>query len=152
MYSEHEIENIYSGFKNKSLPKVEWTHKAHIIVGACFLLDHSLEETVPLIREGIKEYNVASGGVNNDIDGYHETITMFWIIKINEFIKNASPINSREKLINELIDENFIQRNLPFDYFSEGLICSVLARHNWVNPNLKDLAVPMEMGLKAVEY
>ena len=152
MYSENEIEHIFSAFKNLTLPKPEWTHKAQIVVAACFLLDHSLKEAVPLIRVGIKEYNVASGGVNNDVDGYHETITMFWIIKINEFMQISDSAITRTQLINDLLNHDFIQRDFPFDYYSDGLICSALARLNWVIPNLKQLDIPIEMGLKAVDY
>ena len=151
-FTEQQIESIYSGFKNKTLSKVEWTHKAHLIVAACFLLDFSLEKTVPLIREGIKEYNVASGGVNTDLDGYHETITMFWVIKINEFLSNYHDKSDREKIINEMLAGDFVQRNLPFNYYSEVPLCSTMARHNWIIPDLQELKIPEEMGLVAVKW
>ena len=147
MYTKQDIEHILSGFKDLTLPKAEWTHRAHIIVAAEFLSEFGLQESVALLREGIKTYNLATGGVNNDVDGYHETVTMFWIIQINAYMQNNKVGKHVHEWINEMLSNDFTERNSPFQYYSEVLFCSTKARHNWVAPDLKALEVPMEMGL-----
>lgn len=156
MYTKHDIEHILSGFKDLTLPKAEWTHRAHIVVAAGFLTEFGLQASVPLLREGIKTYNLASGGVNNDVDGYHETVTMFWIIQINAYMQKNKVARLNEPFgqgtnvhewINEMLSNDFTEKNSPFQYYSEVLFCSTKARHNWVEPNLKALEVPVEMGL-----
>jgi hypothetical protein len=72
---EAEIERIALGLIDCTLPKPEWTHRAHF-AAALWLLAHTdvlanAGGMAPLIRA----YNEATGGENTDSAGYHETIT-----------------------------------------------------------------------------
>ena len=66
---------IGEGLLSATLPREAWTHEAHL--AACSWLvrargDIDIERELPLI---ISSYNVAVGGVNDDMQGYHHTIT-----------------------------------------------------------------------------
>lgn len=131
-----EIDHIVNGFKSKTLPKPEWTHTAHVVVAAWFILEHGVENATPLICEGIKTYNVSVGGHNTDTDGYHETITLFWIKKIDAKLKGINSTFSIHQKINQVLDEDFVKSNYPLKFYSEGLLMSVYARKNWVEGDL----------------
>src|SRR5262245_52173365 len=70
-----EIERLVTGFEDGSLPKLEWTHQAHMTVAFWYLSKYSEAEATNLIRGGIKKYNQAVGTKNTETSGYHETIT-----------------------------------------------------------------------------
>jgi hypothetical protein len=133
-----EINRIVDGFKNHTLPKEEWTHKHHVLVATWYLLHFTTEETIVFLRQGIKSYNESTGGRNSDTEGYHETITLFWIYKINAFIQNHKN-KSIEGIMSSILEGDFIRTNSPLQYYSEGQLMSVEARKNWMEPDLKSL-------------
>ncbi len=57
------------------LPKPEWTHEAHLSTCAWIIIeraDITPERDLPIL---IRRYNESVGGVNDETQGYHETIT-----------------------------------------------------------------------------
>ena len=80
---------IAAAFCSRTLPKAQWTHEAHLRVGLWHLLNHSAEEALRLMRQRIKTYNLATGGQNTDDAGYHETITRFFLRRIEHFLTTA---------------------------------------------------------------
>ena len=70
---------IGEGLLTRTLPRADWTHEAHL--AACTWLVRNrpgiaIERALPAI---ISAYNEAVGGVNDDTQGYHETITQVYI-------------------------------------------------------------------------
>jgi len=76
-YSKKEIHEIVQQFKDKSLPKVCWTHEAHIIVALWHNLNFEFETAYQLVKANIIAYNEVVGTPNTDSSGYHETLTQF---------------------------------------------------------------------------
>ncbi|HLP10634.1 MAG TPA: hypothetical protein VK177_01820 [Flavobacteriales bacterium] len=146
MYNTSQIEILLSRFKDLTLAKTEWTHHAHVIVAAGFIREFGIEKAVPLIREGIIKYNVASGGENTDTAGYHETITMFWIAKVHEFICTNEHITDLTELIGAMLDGEFNNSNYPLNYYSKDFLMSTDARKNFRTPDLKAMRFPAEIG------
>ncbi len=73
--SDADIERIGRGIIDRSLPKAEWTHAAHF--AAAFWLLRSPERDALREMPGfIRAYNEATGTPNTDTGGYHETITL----------------------------------------------------------------------------
>ncbi len=69
------VRHIGEGLLACTLPRPEWTHEAHL--AACLWLlterpDVDVDAGIPGI---IRRYNASVGGVNDDTQGYHETIT-----------------------------------------------------------------------------
>jgi hypothetical protein len=59
-------------------PVSDWKHREHCVATAALLLfrpEMDLERELPGI---IQRYNVAQGGRNTDIEGYHHTITLLY--------------------------------------------------------------------------
>ena len=136
--SLEEITRLIEGFENGSWPAEEWTHQAHLVMGLWYLSRHDLPEATRLICDGIKKYVEARGLQSNDTSGYHETITLFYIRYIKNYLTFADPDFSQVELI-----RNFLQlhgnHHLLFEYYTKEFVMSVEARRNWVEPDLKSL-------------
>jgi hypothetical protein len=133
------IRELIDGFENGTLPKEQWTHQAHLLMALWYLWTYSTDEAIPRICEGIQKYNVASGGVNTDTSGYHETLTQFWISVVATFLERNITEMSVEVLAHKLIQQNYAA-SLPLDYYSRERVFSVEARKIWLPPDLKPMS------------
>jgi len=133
--SLNEIKTLIRAFEDCTLPKSEWTHPAHLTVALWYLTHYSEIEATNSIRNNIQRYNSAKGIKTTKDSGYHETITLFWIRIISQYLA-AKPNGELLDLANGII-ENYRNKNLPFEYYSRDLLMSWETRTNWVEPNLK---------------
>ena len=138
-HSFDEIETFIVAFEGRSLPKVHWTHQAHLIVALWYNLRHGADEALNIVRDRIKRYNEAVGTQNTATSGYHETITIFYMWAVRKFIESASPEASLVELANDLIRGKCAARSFPFEYYSRDLLLSSEARAIWIEPDLKEL-------------
>lgn len=121
-----------------NLAKSEWTHEAHLAACAWLLLerpDISLETELPGI---ISRYNEAVGGVNDDRQGYHETLTQLYIRAVREFLGNC-PQRDLLGAVNALLASAIAPRDWPLRHYSRERLFSVAARRGWVEPDLAPL-------------
>jgi hypothetical protein len=133
-----EIELVFAAFENASLPRAEWTHRAHLTVAACYLSRHPLPQATPLIRDGIRRLNRAQGTVDDADHGYHETITLFYIGAIAHFLGGLGPSTSHLVATNRLLAERG-HIGLPLEYYSSARLWSRESRARWVEPDLRPL-------------
>ncbi|MFB2877538.1 hypothetical protein [Floridanema aerugineum] len=132
-----EIENLIRAFEDCTLPRSEWTHPAHLTVALWYLTHYSETEATNCIRNHIQRYNSTKGIKTTKDSGYHETITLFWICIISQYLATKS--NEEVLDLTNGIIENYANKNLPFEYYSHDLLMSWSARTNWVEPDLKPL-------------
>jgi hypothetical protein len=121
-----------------TLPASEWTHEAHLRVGLWHRLRMPAEASLDTLRERIRRYNESLGNENSDTDGYHETITRFYVILIDRFVATADVTRDLDELADELIARLGF-RGLPLDYYSPDRLFSVEARRDWLAPDLAPL-------------
>ena len=131
-------ERLVEAFLSCTLPKENWTHEAHLKVGLWHLLHYSPSESTKRLRQSIKQYNVACGIENTETQGYHETITQFYVWLINQFIQQTDCSQPIDLLANGLIDR-YGDKSLLFRYYSRSRLMSKTARLQWVEPDLKPL-------------
>ncbi|MFN8282864.1 MAG: hypothetical protein U0U67_06585 [Chitinophagales bacterium] len=136
-FSFSDITNLITQFENETLPKEQWTHEAHLAVGCFYVHSFGKEEALNKIRINIKKYNIAVGGENTDSSGYHETITVFWIWNIDQFIKNQEEEKPVDEIIAQFIASSFSDKNYPFEYYTKDLLLSSNARLNFIEADLK---------------
>ena len=136
--SDHDIDALILRFENRTLPKAEWTHAAHLTAGLYYLYHHDFYEALCILKGKIISYNVAAGGTNSPTEGYHETLTLFWLHKLQNFLagKKQQPLHA---LCNELLGGEFSSRELPLIHYSREKLFSVMARATWIEPDLKPL-------------
>lgn len=133
------VSHVGEGLLARTLPREEWTHEAHI--AACVWIARERPDIVPErdMRDIISRYNVAVGGVNDETQGYHETITQVYIAAVRAHLSeqaNASLIDS----VNALLLSERGRRDLPLRHYSRELLFSVSARMAFVEPDIKSLS------------
>lgn len=137
--TEAEIVRIGEGLLDRTLPFSDWTHAAHCI--ACLYLmlrrpDIDVAKSVPGI---IWRYNVATGTPNSDQDGYHETITRFYIHVIAAYLARLPAGRSMTEIVAAFLASPYAARDFPLRYWSKDRLMSVEARRVWVEPDQRAL-------------
>jgi hypothetical protein len=133
-----EIENLVRSFEDCYLPRSQWTHQAHLIVALWFLIHYPQQKAIARIRLGIVRYNQAMGIQNTKTSGYHETITLFWIHKIHDFLIRES-IHELTLAAWSKLMQQFSNPKLPLQYYSLDRLMSWQARTTWIEPDLSPL-------------
>jgi len=136
-YTETEIISLIARFEKHILPKPEWTHEAHLVVAIYYMKKYLFSQAMPLVRTYITKHNESVGTVNSDTEGYHETITKFWLILAGLFL-SENHFSSTENAVNAFINSDFGNSKLPLSYYTENTLFSVKARHHWIEPDLKE--------------
>ena len=137
--SDAEIAHIGEGLIARTLPKAEWTHEAHLAATTYLLTrrpDIAIDKELPGI---IRRYNESVGGVNDDTQGYHETITRVFLHGVRLFLAEADLGDPLHELINELLLSPMGRRNWPLRFYSAERLFSVDARRRFVPPDLAAL-------------
>jgi len=138
--SDAEIAHIGEGLLARSLPCGEWTHEAHLAATTWLLTrrpDIAIDQQLPDI---IRRYNESVGGVNDDTQGYHETITRTSLHGVRLFLSEAGAREQLHELVNELLLSPMGRRDWPLRFYSPQLLFSVNARRTFVPPDLAALA------------
>ncbi len=130
-----QVRRIGTGLLEQSLPRAEWTHEAHL--AACVWLlterpDVLPERDLPAI---IRSFNEAVGGVNDDSQGYHETLTQLYIRGVRQFLADCAEEGLVER-VNALLSGPVGARDWPLRFYSRAVLFSVGARRAWVDPDL----------------
>lgn len=131
-------DRLVAAFVACTLPAAEWTHEAHLRVGLWHRLRMPAEASLDRLRDRIGRYNESLGNENSDTDGYHETITRFYVVLIDRFVATADVTRDLDELADELIARLGF-RGLPLDYYSPDRLFSVEARRAWLAPDLAPL-------------
>jgi hypothetical protein len=141
--TNEDLKTFVSAFEALLLPKRDWTHAAHLTIGALYCLRYGEHDALERLRIGIRRLNESHGVENSDSHGYHETLTRFWLIIISRFLieyKARHPQASDLSAIHALVerfgaDSGFFRRFWTCDVTS-----SVEARRRWVAPD----ALPLD--------
>ena len=138
--SDADVEHVGEGLVARTLPRAEWTHEAHLAATTYLLLKRSdidLDKELPGL---IRRYNESVGGVNNDSEGYHETITRVFLAGVRLFLEEADARKPLHVLVNELLISPMGGRDWPLRFYSPQLLFSVEARRRFVEPDLRALS------------
>jgi hypothetical protein len=135
--SEADIARIALALMDRSLPKAQWTHAAHFAV-ALWLLRYRGPAAVTEMPGLIRAYNDATGVLNSDTSGYHETITLASLRAGSAWITER-PHTPLHVALRDLLDSAYGRSDWPLTYWSRGLLFSAGARRAWVEPDLQPL-------------
>lgn len=133
-----ETERIARALVDRTLPKSEWTHHAHLRAGLWHVKEHGAIKALELLRVRISSYNESVGTANTDTSGYHETITRFYVTVIDRFLAKVDRDVDLDTLAAQLITAHG-DRRLPLHHYSEGRLFSPVARRSWVEPDLRPI-------------
>jgi len=134
--TDAELEHLGEGLLSRTLTREEWTHEAHLGATTYLLTrrpDVDLDKELPGI---IRRFNESVGGVNDDTQGYHETITRCFLQGVRLFLAEADPGEPLHELVNELLLSPMGRRDWPLRFYSRELLFSVEARRSFVEPDV----------------
>lgn len=133
------IVHIGEGLLARTLPREEWTHEAHL--AACTWIVRDRLDIVPERHMAaiISGYNEAVGGVNDDSQGYHETITQVYIVGVKAHLAEVGTAMPLHEAVNALLLGPRGRRDLPLRFYSNQLLFSVPARRGFVEPDRASL-------------
>lgn len=121
-----------------ALPREAWTHEAHL--GACLWLlterpDIDVDAEIATI---IRTFNESVGGVNDDTQGYHDSITRAYVAGVRLFLSETAETELAER-VNAMLLSDVGRRDWPLRFYSRELLFSVPARRGFVEPDLAPL-------------
>ncbi len=130
-------------FRAAMLPRAQWTHLAHLRVGAWHVHHFGATEALVRLRHGIRALNVANGVANTPTGGYHETITAAYVTLIDAWLEQeADPAVSLELRVDRMLSGPIADRKVLLRFWSQETLMSPAARAAWVPPDLAPLALP----------
>ncbi len=133
-----EIRDLVAAFERCELPRVAWTHRAHLVTALWYLVHHGPAEGGERVRTGIKRFNAANGVAQTRDGGYHETITCFYLWAVGRHLRDAPRGASIADLANTLVAA-WGDKNRPLEYYSRERLFSWEARTRWIAPDLRPL-------------
>lgn len=133
------VVHVGDGLIACTLPRPEWTHEAHL--AACL---HIVRDRADLVPERdlpgiIRRYNESVGGVNDDHQGYHETITQAFIAAVRAHLAERPTGERLVNSVNALLASPCGRRDWPFHHYSRELLFSIAARRTFAPPDLEPL-------------
>lgn len=128
------VRRIGETLLTRTLPRADWTHEAHL--AACLWLvreraDIALDAELPGI---IRAYNESVGGVNDDTQGYHETLTRFYLAEVRAHHAATTGLSLVEA-VNSLLVGPRGARDWPLHFYTRERLFSVSARRYHVAPD-----------------
>ena len=129
------MRRIIDGVCDRTLPKPEWTHAAHLVFGVGLLSELSLAGTEEQAPDCIRRYNEATGVVNDDASGYHQTITLFFLRRL-DYLRPPLAVTPPE-WATEVLASPLAKSDYPLRFFSPERLFSARARREWVEPDLR---------------
>ena len=135
----YDLEILVAAFESQTLPRSEWTHRAHLLVALWYLNHYPFEQAVRRIREGIQKYNDSQGIEMTPKGGYHETMTMFYIYTIADFLRQHMHVNSPDELAALLLEHPCAEKHYPLQFYSRDRLFSWEAKISYVEPDLQEV-------------
>lgn len=136
--SDEEVFKLVRAFEERTLAKEDWTHAAHLTIGLYYCLGSAFGVARNLMRDGIYWLNDSHGTPNTETSGYHETITVFWLMTVDDFLEKRGRDSGLAELANDLI-ASCGDSKLPLKFYSRELLFSPAARAHYVRPDLLEL-------------
>jgi hypothetical protein len=139
-----KLDDLVARFLDGTVPREEWTHAAHLAVGAWYVHRFGPEEAIARLRSGIRALNDRHGTPNTDTSGYHESITVAYVRLIDRFLSTGELSDSLESRLPDLLRGPLADRAFLFRFWSREVLMSPSARASWTPPNLSPLDLPNE--------
>ena len=137
--SDAVVRRVGEGLLARTLARPEWTHEAHL--ASCLWIIVERPEIAPEreLPEIIRSYNQSVGGVNDETQGYHETITQCFVRAVRLYLARSDSGSSLSERVNGLLQAPEGQRDWPLRFYSPERLFSVEARLSYIGPDIVPL-------------
>lgn len=133
------IRRVGEGLLDRTLPRADWTHEAHLAATTWLARDRRDIDLDARIATIISTYNDAVGGVNDDRQGYHDTITRAYLAGVRAHLAQRDPGEPLVACVNTLLASPAGQRDWPLRFYTRDRLFCVAARRAFVAPDLAPL-------------
>jgi len=131
--SELPLRLLVESFEAATLPVGHFHHREHLRVALCYLSRESEADATARMRDGLKRLLAHYG-----IDGYHETLTVFWMKLLAGRLAITDPARPLDDRIEDVIiwcrDEQPVSR-----YYTPDALASPHAKRVWTPPDRKPI-------------
>jgi hypothetical protein len=139
--TEGQLEDLVVRFRATSLSKAEWTHAAHLAVGAWHVRRLGPEAAIEELRAAIRRLNDSHGTANTDTGGYHESVTRAYVVLIGDFLEGRPGVALADA-VRDLLASPLASRSVLLHFYRRETLFTPAARRGWVEPDLRPLAWP----------
>ncbi|MCB2112679.1 MAG: hypothetical protein R3C42_08410 [Parvularculaceae bacterium] len=143
--SDEDAERIFARVTACTLARSEWTHPAHLVFAAVLLQREGLAGAERKMPDMIRAYNISVGTPNNDSEGYHHTITLFFLRRIDAFFATGARANMERARgvgadATRLVASPLADPEYLLAFYTKERLFSLAARRAWVGPDLEPSA------------
>jgi hypothetical protein len=130
---------IVANFAACTIPREEWTHTAHLVVGLWHVERYGCEGALSRLRLGIGRLNDVHGTPNSTRSGYHETVTRAYVTLLAEFVMACPEGMPMPDRVNRLLASPLAGKNALTRFYSPHTLASEYARVQWIEPDVAPL-------------
>lgn len=136
--TESDIADLVDRFERGAIPRDEWGHHDHLVVGLWYIKNSSsLPEATNKMRAGLLHHLKSIGVDLTKEMPYHETITRFWMGMLANYVASKNGCSIAEMVAGLACE--FSDKDLPLKYYSRELLFSDKARAEFVEPDLQKI-------------
>lgn len=132
--SEAALDDFVHRWGAGRLTKPEWTHASHVGTAAYFAFDLETEALFARMKTGIIYHNESVGAANTEDNGYHETLTRFWVETIAEVVRGGN-FSTRFEAVKNVTNRFGEDRDRHRRYYSFDVVRDRRARREWIKPD-----------------
>ncbi len=133
--SDAAVRHLGEGLVACTLRREERTHEAHLAATLYLLTERPDIDVDAQIGSLIRRFNESVGGVNDDSQGYHDTITHCFVAGVRQFLGEWQRGAGLAERVNALLVSPMGHRDWPLHFYSRDRLFSVEARRGFVAPD-----------------
>jgi len=130
--NEDAIQEVIRKFECCEYAPAEFTHPRHLTVGCWYLCTLAADEALNRMRERLQNFSAHHGK-----QGYHETITRFWIRLLDGALRQQAADATVLSRINAVVA--LYPKEVLFDYYTRDRVMSDTAKREWVEPDVREI-------------
>lgn len=134
-----DADDLAARFAARAIPAAEWTHVAHLVVGAWHVHRYGPNGALDRLRDGIRRLNESHGNQNTPTSGYHETITRAYVELLAAFLAACPADEPLADRVARLVDSPLAAKDVLLTFYSRDRLMSMEARAGWREPDLAPL-------------
>jgi hypothetical protein len=131
---DQALDRLQARFAAQEILASEWTHQAHLLMGAWHVFHFGSQEALERLRAGIRRLNQAHGTPETPTRGYHETITGAYVQLLALFLDRFSPETSLGTRVAALLASPLSARDALLAFYDRDRLMSPEARAAWLPP------------------
>jgi hypothetical protein len=138
--TDETLARLVDHFEKGLLAKEDWHHAEHLAISFWHLKRFSFLEAVFRMKLGILKYNELYKIQQTPERGYHETITLFFLKLVRNYIRSLDAEDRDElRQVRNLLARFPDFLPLVWKHYSRPLLNSEKARTEWIEPDLEPL-------------